>query len=85
VLVGKKVPTIVYDEIVSRSCRSPILSHVGLIPSPGLLPQALTTNYYAHNVSAIEEAWLSDIPGLSDTSIQSVKQSFEAKADVVME
>lgn len=77
-LVGKKVPTIVYDEIVSTNPRY----HAGMRLTVATL-QSLTTNYYAHNVSAIEEAWLSDIPGLSDTSIESVKQSF--KPEVVME
>lgn len=43
----------------------------------GLLDQALTTSYYAHNVSAIEESWLSEIPGLSDGSMKSVRQSFD--------
>jgi len=50
-----------------------------------LLFQALTTGYYAHNASAIEESWLSDIPGLSDGSLQAVKQGFDGKQDVEMQ
>ena len=71
-----------YDEIVS--CR-PVFTDSEPAADTTHSLQALTTNYYAHNVSAIEESWLSDIPGLSDSSIQSVKQSFEGKPDVVME
>jgi hypothetical protein len=64
----KKIPTIVFDEIVSRRRdsfrRTRLMLH---------FYQALTTSYYAHNVSAIEESWLGEIPGLSDDSIENVR------------
>lgn len=54
VLMSKKVPAILYDELVSEQLR---YIRSALIPC-----QAITTSIYARNVSAFEQQWLTEIP-----------------------
>lgn len=55
-----------YDEIVSPHSPSFTRGLLKLIWNNRPSMQALTTNYYAHSVSSIDESWLEGIPGFSE-------------------
>lgn len=71
VLVDRKVPTIMYDEIVSL----PLSLGVRPVLNIRVYLQNVTTAFYAHTVSVIEESWLDEIPGFNQRSIQQLSSA----------